>query len=87
MLNEEILELIVQDHGVGFELDASGQNSENKTSHGIGLLGMRERIEMLGGTMQIHSQPGQGTRLVATIHITGEYIDKRGKNDSSRNRG
>jgi GAF domain-containing protein len=32
---------------------------------GIGLLGMQDRLELLGGRLEIDSQPGQGTRLVA----------------------
>ena len=34
---------------------------------GIGLLGMQERLESLGGRLEIESRPGQGTRLVACI--------------------
>jgi signal transduction histidine kinase len=34
---------------------------------GIGLLGMQERLESLGGGLEIESQPDQGTRLVAYL--------------------
>lgn len=36
---------------------------------GNGLRGMRERLRALGGTLEIHSPPGQGTRLVARLPL------------------
>ncbi len=39
---------------------------------GLGLFGMRERAELLGGTFTIESEPGAGTRLVATIPLDAE---------------
>jgi PAS domain S-box-containing protein len=52
--------VIVRDNGLGFEL-----NHEEIT--GMGLVGMRERLAMLGGVLYIHSKPGRGTCLMATI--------------------
>jgi signal transduction histidine kinase len=53
--------LSVEDDGIGFNLQ------DGQLSNGIGLLGMRERVEMLGGLIEIDSQPGRGTRLVAMV--------------------
>ena len=36
---------------------------------GRGLLGMRERVEMLGGTLKIDSRPGEGTRVSSTLPL------------------
>ena len=36
---------------------------------GIGLLGMRERLEALGGRLEITARPNQGARLVAHIPV------------------
>jgi signal transduction histidine kinase len=36
---------------------------------GIGLLGMRERMEILGGTATVDSKPGSGTRVVFTVPL------------------
>jgi signal transduction histidine kinase len=36
---------------------------------GLGLIGMRERLEALGGEMVIRSVPGQGTVMTATIPL------------------
>ncbi|MBW8832769.1 MAG: HAMP domain-containing protein [Burkholderiales bacterium] len=47
--------LEVHDNGVGFAL---GQKSA-----GFGILGMRERVESVGGTMELRSAPGHGTAL------------------------
>lgn len=49
------VELEMQDQGCGF--------NTQKTSEGYGLRGVRERVELLGGEMQLESQPGQGTRI------------------------
>ena len=51
----EHLHLTVVDHGQGFDL------READHSGGLGLVGMRERAELLGGTFDIHSHPGDGT--------------------------
>lgn len=40
--------------------------------HGTGLRGLRDRVEALGGTFQIESAPGMGTRLVATVPVGHE---------------
>lgn len=48
------LQGVVQDDGQGFVLGA------NPT---VGLIGMRERIEQLGGSFEVHSEVGQGTQV------------------------
>jgi PAS domain S-box-containing protein len=57
--------LSVEDNGRGF--DPGGVISASSQDAGIGLLGMRERLELLGGQLEINSRPGQGTRLIASI--------------------
>jgi len=61
-LNEEgdVLRLIISDNGIGFNADGSS----HRRQHGIGLRNMRERIEYLGGTFRIESQPGNTTLIV-----------------------
>jgi signal transduction histidine kinase len=56
------LELLVRDDGVGFELSRT-----NDGGSGLGLRGMRERVTLLGGSIQIESKPGQGTAVHARI--------------------
>jgi signal transduction histidine kinase len=49
------LELLVADNGEGF--------TPQKASAGIGLSSMHERAELLGGALEIYSQPGEGTQV------------------------
>ena len=58
----ERVRLVVEDNGRGF--DASGIPEGR---HGI--VGMRERAEMLGGTLEVRSGPGAGTRIEATVPL------------------
>jgi signal transduction histidine kinase len=55
------LAVVVQDDGKGF--DPSGRTG------GFGLLGMRERLVLVRGTLRIESEPGVGTTLRASIPI------------------
>jgi signal transduction histidine kinase len=57
------LRVVIADDGQGF---APGRPS-NGTARPLGLTSMRERVEALGGTFDVHSQPGSGTGVTATI--------------------
>ena len=57
----------VADDGIGF--DPSLVPSEPDTGSGLGLLGMRERASLLGGTLSIDSAPGEGTTVVLTVPL------------------
>jgi len=52
---------IVEDDGIGFIESSPGPEDH------LGLFGMRERIEMLGGTFTIESSPGKGTTVKAQV--------------------
>jgi signal transduction histidine kinase len=54
----------VEDNGRGFSCDTQGMPFRNT---GLGLLGIRERAAIAGGTLVIDSAPGRGTRI--TLHI------------------
>jgi signal transduction histidine kinase len=51
--------MVIEDNGVGFEIG----DREDARDKGIGIIGMRERAALVGGTLQIESQPGQGTSV------------------------
>ncbi len=55
------VQLTVTDDGAGFQTDAA--------SEGFGLIGMRERIALLGGELDFDSQPGAGTTVAARIPV------------------
>jgi len=57
--------LRVQDDGCGFQ---GGSFSGDGEMH-FGLLGMRERANKLEGAFDLHSQPGQGTKIEVTVEI------------------
>jgi len=57
-----IISLVVADDGVGFE------KSDVACLEGhYGLIGMRERIEQIGGRLEIEASPGRGTKVCATV--------------------
>jgi signal transduction histidine kinase len=61
--------------GVGMEITNNGKSFnveillQGKGGKRLGLLGMRERLEMVGGRFQIASTPGQGTTVTAEIPL------------------
>lgn len=57
----------ILDDGIGFDLDQAYPTGRNL--RGMGLLGMRERAEQFGGTLEIQSRPGQGTRILIRLPI------------------
>jgi signal transduction histidine kinase len=52
----------IRDDGAGFDAAVIGKNPK-----GIGLIGIRERLAPLGGSVQVSASPGQGTELFVTI--------------------
>ena len=54
---------IVEDDGLGFDVDEALRCGR------LGLLGMRERVEMLGGTFSIESAAGTGTTVFAEVPL------------------
>jgi signal transduction histidine kinase len=55
----------IEDDGGGFDPAGISQTAAN--GRGLGLAGIQERMEILGGTALIDSAPGQGTRLVLNV--------------------
>lgn len=55
--------LVVKDNGVGFGIQ------DSNSPHGFGLLGIRERLSQIQGSLQINSRLGEGTELVAEIPL------------------
>jgi len=54
----------ISDDGEGFDLDLAAK------SGGLGLAGMRERVELLGGTFEIEANLGQGTTVSCSLPLT-----------------
>ncbi len=60
LFDEDAIKLQVIDDGKGFN------DSEVKKEH-LGIRGMRERVEMLGGTFTVESDPNSGTKVTAVL--------------------
>lgn len=65
---EKSIIIQIEDDGIGF--DTSREFSYNELGQGLGILGMRERAELLKGTLEIDSKPGSGTRITAEIPVS-----------------
>lgn len=63
--SSDSLELEVEDHGSGFVAE--------KTQRGIGLVAMRERAELIGGTLAVAPRPQGGTQV--RLHIPREKVE------------
>lgn len=61
------LNIHIKDDGIGFNVhNATSLRSKNV---GLGLLGMNERIQSIGGSLNINSTPGQGTKVSISVPI------------------
>jgi two-component system sensor histidine kinase UhpB len=59
------LHLVIRDDGLGFNTEAAQRRAAQGTS--LGLVGMRERVELAGGRMELNSLPGKGTEIHAVF--------------------
>lgn len=67
--------LMIADDGQGFNVLEKAPGSA--TSVGMGLVGMEERLTLLGGRLVIESKPGEGTRLVAVAPLLASYKEEQ----------
>jgi len=65
--NESRIRLTVSDNGSGFEL--KGSMDDLPRIGQLGLMGMQERVWLLSGSIEVNSEPGQGTTV--TVEIPG----------------
>ena len=61
--------LIVVDDGIGFNYEQPLSHRRKEDKLKMGLLGLRERIELLGGKMTVNTAPGRGTKLIVKLPI------------------
>ena len=74
--NNQNVIIKITDNGKGFEV-----NLQNQKQSGFGLLGMQERVKMLGGTITFESELSKGTTI--TIKLEGE-IGRKGDGEILR---
>jgi signal transduction histidine kinase len=63
----------VKDNGRGFIYS----EQEPPASAGLGLLGMRERASIAGGSLTVDSAPGKGTRITLRVPLNGTPAEAR----------
>jgi signal transduction histidine kinase len=56
--------IVVSDEGAGFDVT---QLKASTLAHGFGLSSVRERLELMGGMLEIDAGPGRGTRITITV--------------------
>ena len=64
------LHIEVSDAGPGFVDGGAAEWDKH-----LGLVGMRERVESLGGNFRVASAPGRGTKIIADLSIEGEEVN------------
>ncbi|MGQ9833745.1 MAG: ATP-binding protein [Candidatus Villigracilaceae bacterium] len=67
-VGDDQVKVSVDDNGKGFDSDVASHN-------GLGLKLIRERVEMMGGTFELDSVPGKGTRVAFSVPA-GIYISE-----------
>jgi len=73
----DVLSLVIEDDGRGFDVDAAARGGR------LGLVGMRERAEMLGGTVTIESSPGAGTTIFVEVPLESQIPESLDQPDQS----
>jgi two-component system sensor histidine kinase DegS len=63
-INQDIINMIISDDGKGFEFNV---NSSLKAKEHFGIMSIKERAELFGGTVKIESFPGEGTKIYITM--------------------
>lgn len=79
----QLVKISIRDNGLGFDTEILDQKA-NQHVH-FGLIGMRERVELLEGRMEIESAKNQGTKIV--IHIPTNVENGKGYEDGEHELG
>jgi signal transduction histidine kinase len=79
---EDEVRLVVRDDGVGFDLVEARRRAARGAS--LGLSGMQERIELLGGQFTVESEPGHGTSLRIRVPVTSAPCSEDASHEGER---
>ena len=72
----DCIRMMIEDDGRSFRVESVIDANRN---HRLGLLGMRERLEMVGGSFGIESAPGRGTTVRAEIPLAKRGVRVQGR--------
>ena len=67
---EGALKLVVSDNGTGFDVD----EARSRPTASVGLFGMAERVALVGGTIDMQSRKGAGTRIEVRVPVREEVF-------------
>jgi PAS domain S-box-containing protein len=68
---DDLVSIVLEDNGTGF--DPRQTSARRVAGRGLGLAALNERARMLGGTLDIRSQPGTGTKVTCVIPVGHPY--------------
>jgi signal transduction histidine kinase len=60
----------ITDDGVGFDVQTVFREADMGTNAGYGLIGLKERVSLLEGTVDIVSSPGKGTEITIILPLS-----------------
>jgi signal transduction histidine kinase len=66
---EDLVTLDVRDDGIGFEADQARARPSGGAAGGFGLVAMRQRVDGVGGRLEVESEPGHGTAISVSVPI------------------
>lgn len=76
MRHEREISLILEDNGCGLDLHPA----QARTTPPLGIIGMKERVAMVGGDLDLDSRPGQGTTVRVRIPLPDDAQEEEFKN-------
>lgn len=74
---EDYVEIQVNDEGAGFELE--GEILPLNTENGFGLFSIKERLKVVGGTIDVYTRPGKGTSVTIAVPLDSDKYSEPSK--------
>lgn len=71
--SNDSIHIAVRDDGTGFDTAVLDRSTPGTTA-GFGLFSVKERLEYIGGTFEIHSSPGNGTRVALVAPLQTHFV-------------
>jgi len=77
-IENRVVHVEIEDDGDGFDLNSLfvGGSHDAKDRRGLGLLGMKERVTLIGGKIEVCSSPGMGTRVDIRIPLMEAEVER-----------
>ena len=66
---DDEVQMTIRDNGIGFRMQDESDGDGEKTQSKFGLMGMRERVELLQGSIHFDTAPGQGTIINISLPL------------------